>query len=60
MKKIFAVLTIAGMFFFFGCGSAQKESAEQVEAVEEVVEEAAEEVEDDVDEVEDQVEEVLD
>ncbi|HSV89083.1 MAG TPA: hypothetical protein VLH61_10615 [Bacteroidales bacterium] len=38
MKKIFALLTIAGMVFFFACAPAQQpEEAEEPEAVEEVV-----------------------
>ena len=56
MKKIFALLTIAGMLFFFGCGPAQQEATEEVEAVEEVVEE----VEEIVEEVEEEAEEVID
>ena len=51
MKKIFALLTVAGMLFFFGCNSAtQQEAAEEVEQTEEVVEEAVEETEEAVEE----------
>jgi|GEM_PF-1812049 len=60
MKKIFALLTIAGMLFFFGCGSANQETAaEEVEAVEEVVQEGVEEVEEIADEAVEDVEEVI-
>ena len=37
MKKLFALLTVAGMLFLFGCNSAT-----QQEATEEVVEEKSE------------------
>jgi outer membrane lipoprotein-sorting protein len=60
MKKLFALLTIAGMLFFFGCGQAQQEAAEEVEATEEVVEEAVEDVEEVVEEDVAEAEEVID
>ena len=61
MKKFFALLTIAGMFFFFGCGSANQEAAaEEVEAVEQVVEEGVEDAEEVVEDAEAEAEEVID
>lgn len=47
-------MTVAGMLFFFGCGPAQQEAAEEVESTEEVVTE----VEEVVEEVETEGEEV--
>lgn len=61
MKKIFALMTIAGMLFFFGCGSATQETAaEEIETVEEVVQEGVEEGEEIADEAVEGVEEVID
>lgn len=47
-------MTVAGMLFFFGCGPAKQEPAEEVETVEEVVvenEDAVEETEETAEEV---------
>ncbi|MDX9940895.1 MAG: hypothetical protein RBS53_01605 [Bacteroidales bacterium] len=60
MKKLFALLTVAGMLFLFGCNSAtQQEATEEVDQVEAVVEEGIEEVEEVVEEVESAVEEIV-
>jgi hypothetical protein len=61
MKKFFALLTIAGMFFFFGCGSASQEAAaEEVEVIEQVAEEGLEEVEEVAEDAAAEAEEVID
>ncbi len=55
MKKFFALMTIAGMLFFVGCGPAKQEPAEEIETTEEVVTETEEVVE----ETEEKAEEVI-
>jgi hypothetical protein len=57
MKKLFALLAVAGMFFTAACGTQEVETEDNVEIVDETVEVEAEEAEMDAEEVEVETEE---